>query len=177
MDDSHYKPTELTTDRAVELWKRMLRDPKYDNLGERRDQATGDEQFTSAMAETMTRMIPSNVADELLDKFGDELRERLLNPSGNFYEHLTLDVDYGPCRMLRESAEAVGLQVQFPWKTIMHVYNDHVRVSCGYGAEPVLHYPIGNGGWLITTLSGSDITKVIEYVTGGHPEFKTESGA
>ena len=159
-------PTERTADRAVELWKRMLRNPKYDNLG---NTGTTQERRTSEMASLMAMTISSNVTEENLEKFGAELKRRILDESRR-----TLGADYGPDRILSECAEAAGLEVEFPWKTVMHVYDDRVSLSYGYGAEDEYHYPLEDGRWLVTKLLGSDIDKVIEYVNGGSPEFHVE---
>lgn len=163
--------SERMAERAAELWKRMLRNPKYDALG-----GTGSprEKQSMGMASAMAHMLPSNATEDLLDKFAVELKKRLLDASVNFYQRSSLCVDYGPDATLAESATAVGLKMEFPWKTHMRVGEDHISFSCGYGAEIVNHYPLSDDRWLLTTLYGSDIGKVIEYVQGGKPEFMIE---
>ncbi len=47
--------------------------------------------------------------------------------------------------------------------------------AVGYGLEDVFHYPFPADRWLLTTLRGSDIDKIIEYVNGGKPEFVIET--
>ena len=67
---------------------------------------------------------------------------------------------------LRQAAERAGLKMEFPWKTTMHVENEYVCVSNGYGSAYVYHYPLSGDRWLATTLHGDDISKVIALVEG-----------
>ena len=161
-----YKPNEKIIDRAVEIWKRALLDTKYDN---------GDDSFQGGFASVLASMLPNNANEENLNKFGEYLKESLMNPIDNKdWYYTSIGVDYGPDQILAESAEKAGLKVQFPWKTNMHLYETHVSFSHGYNGEHINHYPLSNDKWLITSLKGSDINKVIEYVEGGKPIFKIE---
>jgi hypothetical protein len=51
---------------------------------------------------------------------------------------VTLDVDYGPDRILGDAADQAGVRGGFPMKTTMWVRTDYVTVSAGYQAESVL---------------------------------------
>ncbi len=163
------RPSDLLVKRAVELWKRMLRSPKFDN---------GDNGPNGGMASMLATMIPTNTTEELLDKFGVELEKTILTPSEHsrdYYPNTSLHVDYGPDKALGDAAEAAGLKCQFPWKTNMWIGDGCVSVSAGYAAANVYHYPLDNGKWLVTSLSGSEIDKIKRFVTDGtHPEFMVE---
>ncbi len=169
MRDLYYKPTERTARKAAELWKNMLRSPKFDN---------GDTSPMGDMATMLAEMIPVNTSDDLLEAFAEKLAERIMTPSEKYpeyFENATLRVDYDPDLTLSECADEVGLICQFPWKTNMLVRSNVVSVSHGYGAEQVNHYALDNGKWLVTTLSGSDIEKIKKFVTDGTlPEFTVE---
>lgn len=163
-----YKPEEKIVDRAVELWKRMLKNPKFDN---------GDSSPTGFFAGAMAKMIPNNATDEVLQAFGEHLKNALMNIDPEYkseYYHSYLSVDYGPDKVLHTAAEKAGLKMEFPWKTTMHLWTDHVSVSAGYGAESIYHYPLSDGRWLMTTLSGSDISKIIAYCEGQELAFEIE---
>lgn len=163
------RPSDLLVKRAVELWKRMLRSPKFDN---------GDPSPVGGMASMMAMMIPTNTTEELLDKFGEELEKNILTPSEHsrdYYPNTSLHVDYGPDKAIGDAAEAAGLQCQFPWKTNMWIGDGCVSVSAGYAAANVYHYPLSDGKWLVTSLSGSEIEKIKKFVTDGTlPEFTVE---
>lgn len=160
-----YKPNMIVVDRAVVLWKDMLAAPKYDN---------GDDSPTGGLAFVMMAMMPKNNIPEVLDAFGKALREKLVTPQ-HYESHgskwssyvMSLDVDYWPCKELSEAAQSAGLEMQFPIKTHMHLYDDRLSVSCGYGAETKYHYPLSDGRWLVTTLSGSDISKILALAESG----------
>lgn len=164
-----YRPSERIVDRAVSIWRRLLENPRYDN---------GDTSFPGGMCMAMAKMIPNNANADRLDSFCGHLRKWLLSPDdeqrGTFWSKQSLAVDYGPGRGLIEAAAASGLKMEFPWKTSMWINDDHLHVRAGYSAETFYHYPLADGRWLVTTLSGSEISKVIEYIGGGKPEFHIE---
>jgi len=147
----------------------MLDQPKFDN---------GDSSLHGFMAVSLVESIPTNTTPDLLDAFGEELVKRILTPSDHdpeYFEGSNLSVDYNPCPALSESAFAVGLECGFPWKTTMWVYADSISLRHGYGAKTVFHYALGNGKWLVTTLSGSEIELIKKHVTDGSPlEFRVE---
>jgi hypothetical protein len=167
------EPNPRIVDRAVELWKRMLANPEYKATG---DESGLEDQLTMARAASMAKMVPSNAAPERLEAFGVALKQRLLTASPEYGTYPdTLHVDYGPDAVLGDAAKEVDLKLEWPWKTRMHLYDDRVGLAAGYAAGTVYHYPLSNGRWLMTTLQGSDITKIIEYVDGGQPTFDIEA--
>ena len=170
--DDNYAPTELTAKRAASIWRKLLADPVYDNLGD--GPASPEDRFNTGMANAMISMLPNNATNELLDAFETKLAKELLNETRDPYIRTSLSVDYHPCEILQFCADRVGLNMQFPWKTSMNVHGDHLSVRAGYGAPSMFHYPLPDGRWLVTTLHGSDISKVIDLVQGGTPEFTVE---
>ena len=174
MSRRYYEPNALIVDRAVEVWKRLLRNPKYDAVGDdvESQRANPHMAFASLLAHNCR-----NNAEEpgVLDKFGEALRKRLMEKDPEYHCFEThLSVDYDPCRTLHQAAEEAGLKMQWPWKTTMHLDTDNLCVGVGYGAPYEYHYPLPDGRWLITGLNGKDIDKIIDYVQGGKPEFTVE---
>lgn len=89
-----------------------------------------------------------------------------------------LGTDYGPDKPLSEAAEAAGLPVSaFSWKSSVSFYaDDYVSASFGYGAPHMNHYPMPDGRWLITTLSGGEMPTIIKAVMDGRlPELTVEA--
>ena len=81
-----------------------------------------------------------------------------------------LDVDYGPCKELANAADKAGIpKSQFSCKSTVSMHDNHVSTSFGYGAENINHYPLSDGSWLLTTLSGSDMDKVKQSALDGNP--------
>lgn len=165
-----YVPNRRIVNRAVELWVNMLRNPDYDN---------GDSSTVGFMSQVLVHQLPKNNDEETLSKFGIELRKILLAPfeRESIYnsrkEKYTvmvrdLNVDYGPCEYLRIAADVSGLKMEFPWKTRMWLSEDYLSISCGYGAESEYHYPLNDGSWLVASLYGSDIKKVIALIEDGY---------
>ena len=162
-----YNPSEHTAARAALLWKRMLANPKFDN---------GDKGFTGIMAAGLAAMIPANTTADLLDAFEVKLREAILTPDERgYFEAGRLSVDYGPDHILDATAKAVGLKVEFPWKTSMSIHRDYLTVRGGYSAETLNHYRLPNGKWLVTSLYGSEIEKIKKFAMDGTvPTFTVE---
>lgn len=127
-------------DAAVEWWAARLRSCRHSGLSaeERRDPSNHAYQI----AEMMMTVLKPRVTDEQIGAFKAALSERL---TADTYEarYGVLDVDYGPCRMLRESLEAAGIPANhtLPIKTIMWIRDGAVRVRYGYGAKEQQLYP------------------------------------
>lgn len=156
-----YEPNELIVDRAVQLWIQMLERPKYDNLGPD-SQEPFDSRVHCTMASLMTHALPKNNTPEVLQRFGQELKQILMRD-----KVLYLSVDYHPDQHLATAAERAGLKMEFPWKTHMHLGTDYVALANGYGATSLYHYPLKPNGWLVASLAGQDIAKIISLVESG----------
>lgn len=149
--------------RAVTIWKRLLANPQYKATSERDSREDQDRMGQAGM---MAQMIPSNATAGLLDKFGEVLAKRL-HEQCEKSEYVSVGVDYGPDGTLTDCAKEVGLDMQFPWKTHMHIMRNAVSVSAGYGVEAVYHYPLSADRWLIARLTGGDVSKVIGMIEDG----------
>lgn len=166
-----YQPNETIVDHAVELWVSLLRKPVYDN---------GDRSFTGIMTTALIEQMPKNNDEETLARFGQELRKILLEPlewessprqDGATQKYSTLfndlDVDYHPNIPLAEAAKRAGLKMEFPIKTQMRLRENYLTFAVGYGAPTEYHYPLADGTWLVTRLSGDDMPKIIALVEAG----------
>lgn len=160
MSRAEYKPNELIIDRAVAIWKKILSNPMYKNT------SPGDSDLSSAFAGMMVDMLPKNNTPDILDLFGVHLKNCLMNKGEYGYVNY-LRVDYDPDQYLSGAAKEAGLKMNFPWKTSMFLKNDYVSISYGYGAPRMNHCPLENDKWLVTSLSGDDMKKVIEKANGG----------
>jgi hypothetical protein len=170
-------PNEKTVDRAIEIWKRLLIKPKYDNLGPRLFDYTPEEAMPNLMATILAAKLPNNSTEEVLIKFGESLKIRLMNEmKQRGYPCAYLRVDYDPDTVLKGAAEDAGLKTQFPWKTSMHIDEKYVSVACGYQAPCIYHYPMPNDRWLMTSLHGTpeDIQKLVQLAEEGCPLFEVE---
>jgi len=135
------KLTQAQIDCAVEWWKSVLKNPKFDMLGETRGKSIGDEPV--AFAEMFATAHHNQPQDNVLDGFAKALQTKLQElPSKS--DWFTLSTDYDPCTILDDSyREALGLNFEghysgmltFPWKTVMWFEHGGVQVSYGYGAE------------------------------------------
>jgi hypothetical protein len=181
MSFQEYKPNPIIVCRAASVWVEMLAAPKYDNLG------TNSPEPPSAIianktASLLAGMTPKNNDPETLEKFRVALidvlsgplewEDTFCNPPHKYtttFSHL--GVDYHPDIPLCEAAKRAGLEMTFPWKTTMWLYADCLSVSNGYAAPSMWHYPLGADpsadNWLVTTLQGEDVKKVIALIQSG----------
>ena len=109
---------------AAAWWRKQLEAPKFDN----------GVVLHGMMAALASGPRPT---PEQLDRFEVELAV-LLTKETEDYDYCSVGCDYGPDRMLAEAAEKAGINVNgpttFPWKTMMWIDKEGVRVSAGYGA-------------------------------------------
>lgn len=169
------KQPNFIIERAVDLWCRKLHNPVFDN---------GDNTEHGFMSQAMASMViqaDKGKVDNLessIEIFRHELTAELkrLRDADEYFPRW-LDVDYGPCKELQKAGDAAGIPNSlFSCKSSVSMMDDYVRVSFGYGAEGLNHYRLPNGGWLITTLYGSDMDKVIMSVENGNPLNLTTEG-
>ncbi len=123
---------------AVELWKSLLANPKYDNMG---DTGSPEERRRMGTASTLASMIPKNNTRDRLEAFGEALTRILRdNPkSCQCGDTIILSVDYNPNRTLAQAATEAGLKMEWPWKTVMWIKDDSVKLRSGYAAEAVVY--------------------------------------
>lgn len=165
--EEDYQPSPRTAKRAAFLFTELCRKPKFDN---------GDLSLTGMMCQTLAERLPHEPDGQKLIAFRDGLEQFLLEEDDKGYRHASLDVDYGPSLYIANIADRIGLKVQFPWKTNVWAYRDHVTVRAGYTAETIYHYALDGGKWLVTSLSGSEVEKIKKFVlTGEVPSFTVES--
>jgi hypothetical protein len=154
--------SERIIDRAVAMWRLLLTNPKFDN-GD--DSSAGGVGFMLAILANQK----ANNTDENLDAFAKELKGRILAAKeSEYFDVRWLEVDYAPCSVLAESANAVGLAIPvWPCKTRVTIDSDYMCVQSGYGASRQYHYPPSDGKWLITDLlGGDDLKKLITMIEG-----------
>jgi hypothetical protein len=97
---------------------------------------------------------------------------------GAEYLNPWLDVDYNPCEELARAADHAGIpHSQFSCKSSVYMRMDYVSTSFGYGVDDTYHYPLPDGGWLLTTLQGPDIDKMIKQIMSGNFMGLTVEGA
>ena len=174
MSQSEKEPDRRIFERAAELWVRMLANPKYDNLGPNSPESP-DSIRQNTLASVLASRIPKNNTEDVLEKFRAILLENLTDENIQLRRRQSLHVDYHPDQILAEAANEAGLKMEFPWKTSMWITDAYISVRNGYAAESVYHYPLSNNDWLVTTLTGSDISKLIGFIENGVlPEFTIE---
>ena len=117
---------------ASKWWADQLRTPAMlDN---------GDPSETGAITHALALLAQSRSRQgrtpEQVDMFEEALYKNLL--VFNFY---AIGCDYGPCKLLADSAKEVGFRLGMsclPWKTQMFfLKNGGVEVSLGYGGDRV----------------------------------------
>lgn len=149
MNQKPYDPR--IVDRSVELWKRALANPVYQTT----TPLDGAAHLSHTIFNKLIESNPRNTTPDLLNKFGEALKEIINTPNerGNYV--YSLDVDYDPCSQLRQAAIAAGLNITFPMKSWMQLYEDKVSFLMGYGNPTYCHYPISDNRWVVTTLRGT----------------------
>lgn len=96
------------------------------------DNGAGDDK-ASIMACFMADLMFNPIAEQQIDLFKEELRNRIRKSFDDGNKDVWLCTDYAPCRTLAESAEVAGINLlNFPFKTNMVINEDKVRVSDGY---------------------------------------------
>lgn len=124
---------------AADWWAKAVGAPTFratDENSSPEDQANMG--LAGMMASAVADLHP--VSERAGAKFAEALAEAIektLRDAGKW--GVSLDVDYGPCRMLHEAATTAGVNgSRFPWKTNMRVTTEHVTVSAGYRAADQL---------------------------------------
>lgn len=123
---------------AAEWWTNAIANPTPNSFcnGDR----TSDSSFMMMVVGHM--LAEQNAASpEQIEAFRELLTKRIEVELEN-RSRVELDCDYGPCRLLGEAAEEVGIDMHlFPFKRRMHITSDSVKVKDGYDADWVTIYP------------------------------------
>ena len=155
--------------RAVDLWCRKLHTPVFDN---------GDDSEHGGLSTALATLNIQNdkaSTDNMTDRievFRAALTSEIVRLQEDPDEYLMcwLATDYGPEKLLADAANKAGIPTsQFSVKSTVQMNDGYVSASFGYGAGYENHYPLPDGSWLITTLTGSDIDKVISSAISGNP--------
>lgn len=159
----HYASDQLI-EKAVDIWCKKLNDPIFDN-GDTSD--TGDMSFLLATINIINDKSKVDNMNERIEIFRDTLTRELKRLRDNPSEWFPtwLDVDYGPCKILSDSAKKAGIpESQFSCKSSVAFRENYVSASFGYGAPYINYYPMPSGRWLVTSLTGinSEMDKIIQ---------------
>ena len=151
--------------KAVDLWCEKLKKPTFDN---------GDKSENGAISQGLQHML---VAKELaktnnLEARIERFRKNLVNIIKDLKPPIFLDVDYGPTSILSKAAEEASIPKSlFAWKSTVIITKNLINVSWGYGSPCVSYYPLENGKWLVTSLTGDEkeMQKIFDSVVNGNP--------
>ncbi|MBD8689345.1 MULTISPECIES: hypothetical protein [unclassified Rhizobium] len=183
---------DILIERAVELWCRALRNPRFENG----DNSEGGF-FTAGFAAMNSDAAAAKVTefDDAVERFRGILVAKLKyardhdgEPTGEqgqygpktYYFDGCLRTDYHPEKDLSEAATEAGIPHKlFSWKSSVNLYDPgSVCASFGYGAPAVYHYPLSGNRWLICKLRGEDMALIIKAVEEGRlPELYVEEPA
>ena len=111
-----------------------------DKLASRAPHSNGDRSAASMFACLFADMGTKPLTEDQRSIFEKVLAERLQSEYDDKivnrkFSHFGLGTDYGPTLELAEAAQAAGINnLNFPFKTWMNIFKDHVEVSDGYGA-------------------------------------------
>lgn len=162
------KISDLIISKAVDIWCKKLFVPIFDN---------GDNSVHGGMTNMLATMnIQNDKAgiDDMparVEMFRGILTAELHRLRDSPYFPYWLDVDYGPCKVLRDAADKAGIpQSQFSCKSSVVMRPGRLSVRFGYGAPNTNYYPLPDGKWLLTSINADDaeMQKVIDSVMDGN---------
>lgn len=162
------KVSDKMINKAVDVWCKKLLIPVFDN-GD--DSAIGAMSHMLSTANIQHDKAATSDIESKIEVFRISLIDRLVKArNSDDYFPCWLDVDYSPCKTLAESADKAGIpHSQFSCKSSVSVWDKHISASFGYGAETTFLYPLSNGKWLKTNLTGgSDLDKIFNHVLDGN---------
>lgn len=121
-----------TAQKAAKWWGEQLHGTvKLDN---------GDNSETGAMTFVLASMLQGiekgKQSEVDITNFEKELATILLNDKRQW---VTVGVDYNPDYILSEAAKKAHCNLgmtSLPWKTMMWIHDEEIKVAVGYGAEP-----------------------------------------
>lgn len=116
--------TKEAMEKAVNWWA--------EKVGGSQPHSNGNDGLASVMACMMADVGRKPVSESQIAVFKEELAKRITEVGER--SRIFLSCDYGPCKMLSESAEIAGINVlNFPFKTDMTILDGKkVLVSDGY---------------------------------------------
>lgn len=154
--------------RAVSLWANSLMNPTFDN---------GDDSDNGVVMKALGESLQNTLADEnglslKIEIFKESLTEILSKKLiGTDRSFASLSSDYEPTRDLKLAAEAARIDKKlFSIKSSVTINGSFVTSSFGYASATLNHYPMPDGKWLVTTLTGEndDILKLITHAMSGN---------
>jgi hypothetical protein len=122
-----------TAQKAAHWWADQLRNKATLDNGDKSRAGA----MTQALAELLQEKETAGITPEQISKFETILTAKLLLEDHRYFY---FGVDYGPDRILAESAQQAGINpgmTVFPWKTTMSISDNVITVSCGYQGKAV----------------------------------------
>jgi hypothetical protein len=111
---------------VAEWWADKISNPHFD---------IGDESIQGSMAMVLASRLVEPVLNQNKEKFISYLEnmiEEILKKGPDCW--IFLDVDYGPCRRLKEAADFADIGCHnFPWKTYMSISRNCIKAKSVYG--------------------------------------------
>lgn len=119
VNQEHKHPENIET--AINWWANAIQSPKMDN---------GTDIFAIFSVMLSNKEYTKNEIDVFKDSLANGIKKEI-SKNGR----CTLDVDYGPCELLQEAGDKIGISsFGYPVKTHMLITEDTVIVSEGYNA-------------------------------------------
>jgi hypothetical protein len=129
---------------AAAAWWRdvLLKQPMKMTLGPN-DDPRSDDNAAAAFGELMATAYAPRFTPDQGDAFAREFVALLLDPDARavdrreWNDSVIVACDYGPDPALAEATRRAGFDtagtLAWPWKTVMHIYQERVDVAHGYG--------------------------------------------
>ncbi len=158
--------TDRMIDRGVDIWCKKLLQPHFDN---------GDDSNDGLGGLLANANIENDLAKEIhltskIEVFRVTLTTLLKQELEERQYISSLYVDYGPSGNLGKAAEVAEIPPSlFGCKSDVDINVDCCTSRFGYGQQSINHFPLSDDKWLLTTLRGGDMDKVIKSVERGNP--------
>jgi len=170
MSDSTFNS--ILVGRLVTLWRRRLINST--NVAHAPTSTLTEQDILGMGLMALVKAHAGTPEDTQLVLFGEKLTELLSTPQPYRHnphaKHMVTRtcVDYNPDECLGAAADAAGIDhICFPIKTEIWLEDNCVGVSNGYAGEYMYHYPLSNDAWLITSLRGNDVSKIVAAINAG----------
>jgi hypothetical protein len=123
----------IIAQKAAHWWADQLRgNAKLDN-GDKSEAGA----YTSIFAALLQSHERTRISNEQIYKFEQLLSAKLEKENPKFF---CIGVDYHPDYELSQCALKAGINpgmATFPWKTMMYIQEESIRISVGYQCKPV----------------------------------------